>query len=48
MNKGLRSTGVAVGVLGLMLGTMAGVTAVPGPELEYEWEVGIGRHRVRR
>ena len=40
MKKGLRSTGVAVGVLGLMLGTMAGVKAVPGPELEYEWEVG--------
>ena len=40
MRKGLRSTGVAVGVLGLLLGTTAGVTAVPGPELEYEWEVG--------
>ncbi|MCU0279819.1 MAG: fibronectin type III domain-containing protein, partial [Candidatus Nanopelagicales bacterium] len=40
MRKGLRSTGVAVGVSGLLLATTAGVTAVPGPELEYEWEVG--------
>ena len=40
MRKGLRSTGVAVGVLGLVLGTMAANPAMASPDDELIWEQG--------
>ena len=40
MKKGLRSTGVAVGVLGLVLGTMAANPAMASPDDELIWEEG--------
>ncbi len=41
MRKSLRSTGVAVGVLGLLLGTMAGNPAMASPDDELVWEQGV-------
>ncbi len=41
MRKGLRSTGVVLGVLGLLLGTTAGNPAMASPDDELIWEQGV-------